>query len=45
MGMGLPISQTIVEDHGGRIWADSTPGRGTRFHVVLPIAEGADQTA
>jgi two-component system, LuxR family, sensor kinase FixL len=41
MGMGLPISQTIVEDHGGRIWADSTPGAGTRFHVVLPIAEGA----
>lgn len=40
MGMGLPISQTIVEDHGGRIWADSTRAHGTRFHVVLPIAAG-----
>ena len=43
MGMGLPISQTIVEDHGGRIWADSTPGFGTCFHLVLPIAERTDQ--
>ena len=43
MGMGLPISQTIVQDHGGRIWADSTPGSGTCFHLVLPIAERTDQ--
>lgn len=43
MGMGLPISQTIVQDHGGRIWADSTPGSGTCFRLVLPIAERTDQ--
>lgn len=39
MGMGLPISQTIVENHDGRIWATSEPGRGTRFQVALPLGE------
>lgn len=39
MGMGLPISLTIVQDHGGRIWATSEPGSGTLFHVELPCAE------
>jgi signal transduction histidine kinase len=38
MGMGLPISQTIVEDHQGRIWAESRPGIETVFHVRLPAA-------
>ena len=38
MGMGLPISQTIVENHEGRIWAESEPGQGTRFQVALPLA-------
>jgi PAS domain S-box-containing protein len=38
MGMGLTISQTIVENHEGRIWAESEPGRGTVFHVALPRA-------
>ena len=36
MGMGLTISQTILENHEGRIWAESEPGRGTVFHVALP---------
>jgi C4-dicarboxylate-specific signal transduction histidine kinase len=39
MGMGLPISQTILENHGGDIWAESEPGQGTRFFVRLPVAE------
>ncbi len=38
MGMGLPISQTILENHEGRIRAESEPGRGTAFHVSLPLA-------
>ncbi|THD56395.1 PAS domain S-box protein [Phenylobacterium sp.] len=35
MGVGLSISRTIVEAHGGRIWADSEPGQGTTFHFSL----------
>jgi two-component system sensor kinase FixL len=37
MGMGLPISQTILENHNGCIWAESAPGRGAVFHVTLPV--------
>jgi two-component system sensor kinase FixL len=35
MGLGLSICRTIVEAHGGRIWADSPEGGGTRFHFTL----------
>jgi PAS domain S-box-containing protein len=41
MGMGLAISQTIIDDHGGEIRAESEPGRGTVFHVHLPLAADA----
>ncbi|QBI21559.1 PAS domain-containing sensor histidine kinase [Egibacter rhizosphaerae] len=37
-GLGLYISKGIVEAHGGRIWAESDPAEGTRFHVRLPRA-------
>ena len=36
LGLGLYICRRIVEGHGGRIWADETPGGGSTFHVSLP---------
>ena len=41
LGIGLPISRTIIEDHGGRLWASPRPGGGAIFHVTLPAAEQA----
>ena len=35
-GMGLPISRSIIETHGGRLWATSDSGRGASFHFTLP---------
>jgi len=38
MGLGLSIARTLVEAHGGRIWAENGPGEGAVFHIELPVA-------
>jgi two-component system sensor kinase FixL len=41
MGIGLSVSRTIIEAHGGRIWAENDPRGGAIFRFALPLAEEA----
>jgi signal transduction histidine kinase len=40
LGLGLHISKHLVEMHGGRIWAESNPGEGTKVSFTMPVANG-----
>jgi signal transduction histidine kinase/ABC-type uncharacterized transport system substrate-binding protein len=44
LGMGLAISRSIVEAHGGRIWASRNESRGITMHIQIPVAPAAQAT-
>ena len=43
LGIGLAISRTIIDAHGGRLWAENAPEGGAAFHFLLPAGGGADE--
>ncbi|MFQ5575877.1 MAG: sensor histidine kinase, partial [Anaerolineae bacterium] len=44
-GLGLHISKQLIEDHGGKIWAESQLGKGSTFYIQLNVADSNDRLA
>jgi two-component system, cell cycle sensor histidine kinase and response regulator CckA len=44
-GLGLPVVHQIVQNHGGHVFAEGTPGEGTVFHLFFPLAEPVEVDA
>ena len=44
-GLGMPISKSLAEAHGGKLWLESQPGKGTTFFLVLPVKSNQPEAA
>jgi signal transduction histidine kinase len=44
-GLGLPIAKYLAESHGGKLWFESEPGKGTTFSFTLPIEQGRPENS
>ena len=45
LGLGLYIANGVIKAHGGRMWAESTPGKTTTFHMTLPTVSNNNREA
>ena len=45
MGVGLSISRTIIDAHGGKLWVDDNPSGGAIFRFSLPVAHNIKNDA